>query len=470
MGEVDKKLLDDVVEEKRNVTFVLMFSIFTAVCSSFAGGCAMGYSSPVQSSIVADLGLSTAEFSLFGSLLNVGGLLGALVCGKITDYFGRRGTMCISSLLYLTGWLAIACSQGSFTLDMGRLALGFANGIISYAVPVYIAEITPKDLRGGSVLLHQLMLCSGIAVVFLAGIVTSWQILALIGTLPCLIQLVGIYFIPESPRWLIKMQPQSSELPVLTSCCRNYEAALQRLRGKNVDISEEADEIRAHTNAFGKNVDHTLSYVFQERYAFALVVCLGLMALSGFGGAFGILFYAKSTFESAGLSGTVGSIALGLIQLPPAIAGVLLMDKFGRRPLLMFSAAGMGVGTLSLAISFSLKDHALLTDFSPYLALFGILLFAATFPLGMGGIPFVIMSEIFPINIKAAAGSLATVVSFVTTWIVTYSFNFMMNWSSSGTFLVFTSVNVCSLLFVAKLVPETKGRTLEEIQTSVMYK
>ncbi|KAK9691851.1 hypothetical protein RND81_09G224000 [Saponaria officinalis] len=470
MGEeVEKKLLDDIDKEKGNVTFVLVFSIFIAVCGSFSGGCAMGYSSPVQSSIVTDLELSTAQFSIFGSLLNIGGLLGALVCGKITDHFGRRATMWFSSLLYLTGWIAIACAQGALSLDLGRLALGFANGIISYAMPVYIAEITPKNLRGGSVLLHQLMLCSGIAVVFLAGIITSWQILALVGTLPCLIQLVGIYFIPESPRWLIKTQ-QSSELPVLTSSRKKYEAALQRLRGKNVDISDEADEIRAHTEAFENNVNHKFSDVFQKKYAFALIVCLGLMALSGFGGAYGILFYANSTFESAGLSGTVGSIAMGLIQLPPAVIGVLLMDKFGRRPLLMFSAVGMGIGTLSLAISFSFKEHGLMTDFSPYLALFGILLFAATFPLGMGGIPCVIMSEIFPINTKGAAGSLATVVSFVSTWIVSYAFNFMMDWSSSGTFFVFASVNVCSLLFVAKLVPETKGQTLEEIQTSVMYK
>ncbi|KAH9609917.1 hypothetical protein KSS87_016941, partial [Heliosperma pusillum] len=376
MGDEMEKLLDvsngDINDEKGHVTFVLIFSIFTAVLGSFAGGCAMGYSSPVQSSLITDLRLSTAEFSLFGSLLTVGGLFGALFCGKITDYIGRRATMGLSSYLFLIGWLAIACSQGSWSLDVGRLALGFANGITAYAVPVYIAEITPKDLRGGSVLLHQVMLCGGIAVVFMSGVITSWQILALIGTLPCLIQLVGIYFIPESPRWLIRKQYYLA-LPVKSSYINDYEVVLRRLRGADADISEEAAAIKANTEAMGDNVKHRFSNVFQMKYANALTMCLGLMALAGFGGTFGILFYATATFESAGFSGTIGSIAMGLIQLPPVVVGVFLMDKFGRRPLLLFSAAGMGIGTMSLALSFLLKEHGLMTDFSPYLALFGIL-------------------------------------------------------------------------------------------------
>lgn len=113
------------------------------------------------------------------------------------------------------------------------------------------------------------------------------------------------------------------------------------------------------------------------------------------------------------------------------------------------------------------QEHGWMTDLSPCLALLGILIFAASFPVGMGGIPYVIMSEIFPINIKGAAGSLASAVSFSSSWIVSYAFNFMMDWSSSGTFLIFTGINVLSLQFIAKLVPETKGRTLEEIQESM---
>ncbi|XP_048499244.1 sugar transporter ERD6-like 5 [Beta vulgaris subsp. vulgaris] len=443
----------------RDITSILIYSIFTAVSGSFVCGFAAGYSSPVQSAILKDLCLTTAEYSLFGSILTVGGLLGALVSGKLADAIGRRGTMGISSILSIGGWLSVVYTQGTGFLDIGRLTLGFACGIISYVVPVYIAEITPKNYRGGSVLLHQLMLGCGIATAFLVGLITSWRVLALIGTIPCLIQLLGLCFIPESPRWLVK---SSSEYV--------YEVALRRLRGKNIDISQEAAGIKEYTEAVESISNDNFFNLFRVKYAYALIVCLGLMALAGFGGTNAILFYATALFESARFSGTIGTIAMALIQLPTTALGVFLMDKYGRRPLLLFSAAGMATACLFVASSFFLKAHGWMTNFSPYLALIGILIFAATYPVGMGGVPFVIMSEIFPINIKGAAGSLATVVSFSSSWIVTYTFNFMMQWSSSGTFFVFTCVNVFSLLFVAKLVPETKGRTLEEIQELISYK
>lgn len=439
-------------------TLVLIFSIFVSVCGSFLCGCAMGYTSPVQSAIIADLGLSTADYSLFGSMLTIGGLLGSLFCGKITDYIGRRCTMGLSDILGVFGWLAIAFSKGTWSLDLGRLAVGFALGLTVYVVPVYIAEITPKNLRGGSVLLHQLMLSCGIALAYIVGLVTTWRILALIGSLPCFIQLLGLFFIPESPRWLIKIGND-----------KGYETALRSLRGKNVDISSEATDIKEYTVSVENISEDNLFKMFQMKYAYALTVCLGLMALAAFGGTNGILFYATTTFQSAGVSTTLGTVAMALIQLPPTFLGVFLMDKFGRRPLLLCSVTGMGTACLSVALSFLMKEHGWMTGFSPYLALVGILIFSAAYPVGMGGIPFVIMSEIFPINIKGAAGSLATIVSWSSSWVVSYTFNFMMDWSSSGTFFMFTGINILSLLFVAKLVPETKGRTLEEIQESVTH-
>lgn len=383
-------------------------------------------------------------------------MLGSLVSGKVTDFIGHRGTMGLSDVLCIAGWLCIAFAQGAWLLDLGRLVLGIANGLFFYVVPVYIAEITPRNLRGGLVLLHQLMICCGVSLAYLVGLVTSWRILALIGILPCLIQLFGLQFIPASPRWLAKISHNEG-----------YETALQRLRGKNVDISQEVADIRENAEAVENVSEDNLFSVFQMKYAYALTVSLGLMALAGFGGAYGILFYATAIFESAGFSASIGTISVALVQLPPTALGVFLMDNFGRRPLLLYSAAAMGTACLSVAVSFLMKEHGWMTDLSPCLALLGILIFAASFPVGMGGIPYVIMSEIFPINIKGAAGSLATAVSFSSSWIVSYAFNFMMDWSSSGTFLIFTGINVLSLQFIAKLVPETKGRTLEEIQESM---
>ncbi|GMH13173.1 hypothetical protein Nepgr_015014 [Nepenthes gracilis] len=213
-------LLDEKRESDSSVTGVLLFSIFTAVCGSLVCGCAVGYTSPVESAMMADLGLSTAEFSLFGSLLTVGGLLGSLVSGKIADYIGRKRTMGLSDILCLIGWLAIACSQGAWSLDLGRVLLGFGLGLTVFVVPVYIGEIAPKDLRGGSVLVHQLVICFGISLMFFVGLVITWRILALIGIIPCLMQLLFTFFIPESPRWLVKIGQD-----------KEFEAALHCLRG-----------------------------------------------------------------------------------------------------------------------------------------------------------------------------------------------------------------------------------------------
>jgi len=192
------------------------------------------------------------------------------------------------------------------------------------------------------------------------------------------------------------------------------------------------------------------------------------MVCQQFGGINGISFYVSETFVSAGLSsGKIGTIAYALIQVPITIVGAILMDKSGRRPLLMVSASGTFLGCFLTTISFFLKDQHILPGLIPLLAVSGVLIYIASFSIGMGAVPWVIMSEIFPLHVKGAAGSLVVLVNWLGAWIVSYTFNFLMSWSSTGTFLVYSGVCALSVLFVARIVPETKGKTLEEIQNSI---
>ncbi|XP_047152480.1 sugar transporter ERD6-like 5 isoform X2 [Vigna umbellata] len=276
------------------------------------------------------------------------------------------------------------------------------------------------------------------------------------GTIPCLVQLLGLFFIPESPRWLAKFGHWETS-----------ESVLQRLRGKNADVSQEATEIRDFTEALQTKTEATIFGLFQLQYLKSLTVGVGLMILQQFGGVNGIAFYASSIFISAGFSGSIGMIAMVAVQIPMTALGVLLMDKSGRRPLLLVSASGTCLGCFLAALSFFLQDLHKWKEVSPILALVGVLVYTGSFSLGMGGIPWVIMSEIFPINVKGSAGSLVTLVSWLCSWIVSYAFNFLMSWSSAGTFFIFSAICGFTVLFVAKLVPETKGRTLEEIQASL---
>ncbi|PNY08602.1 sugar transporter ERD6-like 5-like protein, partial [Trifolium pratense] len=371
-----------------------------------------------------------------------------------------------------------SCLKVAWWLYVGRLLLGCGMGILSYVVPVYIAEITTKDLRGGFTAIHQLMICFGVSLTYLIGAYLNWRVLALIGTIPCLAQLLSLSFIPESPRWLAKV-----------GRWERSQSALQRLRGKNADVSEEATEIRDFTEAFQQQTEDSIMGLFQLQYLKSLTVAVGLIVLQQFGGVNGIAFYASSIFVSAGtcrfrscfyhmpyvaltlqiegFSKSIGTVAMVIVQIPMTALGVILMDKSGRRPLLLISASGTCLGCVLASLSFFLQDSHKWTEFSPILALIGVLVFTGSFSLGMGGIPWVIMSEIFPINVKGSAGSFVTFVHWLCSWIVSYTFNFLMTWNSAGTFLIFSSICGLTILFVAKLVPETKGRTLEEVQASL---
>ncbi|KAK9137089.1 hypothetical protein Sjap_007683 [Stephania japonica] len=468
-GDLEKPFLgpsssSTIMASSSSISVVL--GTFFAVSGSYIFGSAVGFSSPTQSGIMSELGLSLAEYSFFGSIMTIGAMIGAVLSGRVSDIIEQA--MWVSDILSIAGWLAIYFAKDAWWLDLGRLSVGLGVGLISYAVPVFIAEITPKNLRGSFTTVHQLMICCGVSLTYLFGTVVTWRTLALIGTIPpplyvslegivpCVVQLLGLLLVPESPRWLAKVGKE-----------KEFEAALQRLRGKEADITQEVAEIRDYTKSLQLQSEGGILELFDWKYAQSLIVGVGLMVLQQFGGINGVAFYASAIFTTAGFSSGVGTIAMVVVQVPMTALGVLLMDKSGRRPLLMVSAAGTCLGCFLLAISFLMQDHRWCKEVSPILALVGVLVYTGSFSLGMGGIPWVIMSEIFPINMKGSAGSLVSLVSWVGSWIVSYGFNFLMHWSSLGTFFIFSSICGLTVIFVAKLVPETKGRTLEEIQASM---
>ncbi|CAH8354276.1 unnamed protein product [Eruca vesicaria subsp. sativa] len=186
------------------ITVAVLFSTFVSVCGSFCFGCAAGYSSVAQTGIINDLGLSVAEYSMFGSIMTFGGMFGAIFSGKVADLIGRKGTMWFAQVFCIGGWLAIAFAQDTIWLDAGRFSTGFAVGLFSYVIPVYIAEITPKHVRGAFVFANQLMQSCGLSLYYVIGNFVHWRNLALIGLIPCILQVVTLFFIPESPRLLLE--------------------------------------------------------------------------------------------------------------------------------------------------------------------------------------------------------------------------------------------------------------------------
>ncbi|KAH0921063.1 hypothetical protein HID58_021081, partial [Brassica napus] len=415
--KMESASLLDKQEEARTTpssfTHGVLLSTSVAVAGSFCYGCAMSYTSPAQSKIMEELGLSVADYSFFTSLMTLGGMITAAVSGKIAALIGRRRTMWISDVCCLFGWLAVAFAHDVMLLNIGRLFLGFGVGLISYVVPVYIAEITPKTFRGGFSFTNQLLQCLGISLMFFTGNFFRWRTLALLSAIPCAVQLIGLFFIPESPRWLA-MYGRDQEL----------EVTLTRLRGENFDVLEEAEEIR-----------ETVEISRRESQSFPI---------------------------------NIGTTILAAVLVPQSIVVILTVDRWGRRPLLLLSSTGVCICSFLIGLSYYLQKPGEVQTICSVLLIVGIIGHVSFFCIGLGGLPWVIMSEIFPVNVKITAGSLVTVSSWFFSWVIIYSFNFMMQWSASGTYFTFSGVSLVTIVFIWILVPETKGRTLEEIQASLV--
>ncbi|KAG1327802.1 sugar transporter ERD6-like 5 [Cocos nucifera] len=308
--EIERPLMEEEEDSlSSSSSWVVVVSTAVAVFGSFEFGCSVGYSSPAQSGIMQNLNLSLSEYSIFGSILTIGAMIGAIASGHIAD------AMAVSDLFCIVGWLFIALTKELWWLDVGRLSTGFGIGLHSYMAKV----------------------------------------------------------------------GQHSK----------FEAALQSLRGKDIDISQEAEEIKEFTESLQHFSQTSMLDLFQKKYLHSVIVGVGLMVFQQFGGVNAICFYASEIFVSAGFSsGKTGTILMAVVQVPMTAIGVLLLEKTGRKPLLRVSAAGTCVGSFLVGLSFLLQEHEGLKELNTILALTGILVFTGSFSLGMGGIPWIIMSEV----------------------------------------------------------------------------
>ncbi|GBG82205.1 hypothetical protein CBR_g34488 [Chara braunii] len=448
------------IREVDDASFTLLATLLVAL-GPLSFGMALGYTSPTQAQIAEEFAMTTAQSSLFGALVNVGAMAGALVSGSLADAVGRRMALLWAAICQVLGWGLILTAQGLPALYAGRLILGAGVGVVSFAAPVYIVEISPSRLRGGLGAINQLAITVGITLVYFLGIFLTWRILAAVSIVPLVALLVGtLVVVPETPRWLA-LKGESEKMA----------GVMRRLRGNRYDISMEIAEIRAAVASSLSEPKTQLKDVFARGLVRPLVVGVGLSVLQQFCGINAVMFYSSSIFEAAGIrSPNVATLSVGVLQVVMTAVAVGLMDKLGRKVLLVVSASGLAMGNLGMAISFWLKDSLPAGSAAEWLvsplAILSLLAFIAAFSLGMGAIPWIIMAEIFPVQVKGLAGSLATLMNWLSSFVVTLTFQSLLTWSHSGSFVLFAAECVFTVLFVLRIVPETKGRTLEQIQAA----
>jgi sugar porter (SP) family MFS transporter len=435
--------------------YVVLLATITAI-----SGFLFGYNTAVINGVLLFLRRqftpSDLQSEIAASAILVGALLGAAGASMIGDRYGRKKSLMFSAVLFTLTPLMAAAANSIPLFSSARLLGGLAIGLASVLTPVYIAEISPSKNRGALVSLNQLGIVIGILVAFvvawwLSGLgENSWRWMLAVAAGPSLVFFVGLFAIPESPRWLI-------------SRGRTEEATriLKRLLGQK----EAAEEVQAVTRS---TADEKGSWgeIFSPDIRKRLGVGMALALFSQVTGVNAVMYYGSVIVsehfpaQSAGMA-LASNVIIGLVNLIATIVAMIFVDRLGRRFILMTASAGMAIALSVLVVGLNVHGAP------AYLMLTSILFYVAFFAFGMGPGPWLIISEIFPTRVRGRAASIATATLWSGALLVTFTFLSLVNalklW---GTFALFGALSVVCFLYVWKAVPETKGRTLEQIQES----
>ncbi|NOU91315.1 sugar porter family MFS transporter [Paenibacillus sp. LMG 31460] len=440
-----------------SMKFVTLVSMVAAL-----GGLLFGFDTAVVSGAIGFMkerfDLSQVEVGWAVSSLIIGCIVGAAGSGMLGDKFGRKKVLIIAAILFIIGSIGSAIPNTFTAYIIARIIGGLGIGITSTLCPLYNAEIAPAKYRGRLVALNQFATVTGIFLVYfinmgIAGygddawdISTAWRWMFGFGVLPGLLFLVLLFFVPESPRWLIKQGRAVESLPILLKI-HGDELARQEVLDIKESFQQESGSIRQ---------------LFSPALRLALIVGVGLAVLQQVTGINAIMYYAPEIFKETG-AGTnaslIQTILVGLINFLFTILAIWLIDKVGRKALLLVGSASMTVCLVVIGAAFQSGQPS-----GPLVLIF-ILLYVASFAISLGPVVWVIMSEIFPNRIRGKATAIASMALWTADYIVSQTFPPMLGSAGPAvTFWIFGFMALLTFFFTWRLVPETKGKSLEEIE------
>jgi SP family galactose:H+ symporter-like MFS transporter len=421
-------------------------------------------------------GVTDSMLEIITTSVLVGAIFGCITSGRLSDLFGRKKVIIFISLIFALGTVLSGSAPSVNALMVGRLIIGYAIGVASFVVPLYISEVSPAKIRGGLVTLNQLMITIGIFVSYISDLLLAndndpfcWRLMFYMGLIPAIILFLGMFFLPESPRWLYSKGRQNEGMKVLNKV------------EDPLEVKETARLIALEiTNEPGKS---KIRDILKPWLRIPLMIGMGIFVIQQFVGINTVIYYSPKIFLMSGFNGTkaaiTAAVAVGLCNVLFTVLSVFILDKVGRRKLFFIGMWGILLSLLCLGSSFLFQQE--LGSLLKWFAIISMLLYIAFFAISLGPLGWLLNSEIFPLKVRGFGISLGAlshwffnaIVAFTflkVAWLFTSAGNEIPNPDGSlgpnpaGAFLLYAGIAVVGLVWGYFFIPETKGHKLESIE------
>ncbi|MCF6768038.1 sugar porter family MFS transporter [Thiotrichales bacterium 19S11-10] len=449
------------ITESNYRTSYIYIVCFIAAMGGLLFGLDQGFINGSLTFIEEEMKFSVSQGESFASTLLYGCIVGALFSGMVSRSIGRKNTLILTALFFTIFSLWGATTSSIAILYFTRFCLGLAVGVASFVVPLYLSEIAPTRLRGGFIAMYQQMITVGIFLIYVSNSVIahyfeSWRIMLAVIAIPAFVMLVGTFFIPKTPRWLLLKRREKHAHEVLNKTRETIEEA-----------NLEAEAIKA---TLVKEKGFNWKLLGKGFVLKVLLLGVLLQFLQQLSGINSVIYYSTKIFTSAGIdNATIATVIVGLVNMITTILAVYFIDKIGRKPIIYFGLTIMIITLLTIGGLFYYQEYGTkLSNFEQYSILAATLFYIFAFAISLGPITWVICAEIFPLEIRDFGMTVTTMANWIgATLVVRFSLSIMDSLGGYVLFFIFATCCFLGLFLVKFFTPETKGVTLEEIEMNL---